>query len=100
MKPDAFFFTQVFTFGQSNLRDLEVIYMNPFDAVLWFFMESFLLPQMSVLSFLWVSVFWWLYLAEFTWWLVEAFFEIFISEDDDDDKKGGSKDDDDDWSKE
>jgi hypothetical protein len=68
--------------------------MDPFDAVLYFTIESFILPQMAVLSFLWVSTFWWLYLAEFTWWIVGVFFEIFISEDDDDeDGKGKDSDD-------
>jgi hypothetical protein len=72
--------------------------MDPFDAVLYFTIESFILPQMAVVSFLWCSVFWWLYLAEFTWWCVEVFFKIFISDDDDDEGKGKGKDDDD-WDK-
>ena len=83
MKPDAFFFTQIFTFGESDLRDLEIIYMNPFDAVLYYVMEYFLLPWMQWGSFTWVMTFWWVYLAEFTWWLVEfswTMLNLFINQ--------------------
>ena len=61
--------------------------MDPFDAVLWFWLESLFLPQTSIVALTWVSIFWWLYLAEFTWTLVELFFVFFVKEDDDDAKK-------------
>merc|ERR1719198_808731 len=67
MKPDAFFFTQFFTLGESDLRDLEIIYMDPFDAVLYFMLEFFLLPLFQPFSFFWVATFWWVYAAELTW---------------------------------
>lgn len=56
--------------------------MDPFDAVLYFTLESFLLPWMSINSAIVFLFFWWLYLAEFTWDIVEWFFDIFIAEDD------------------
>lgn len=91
MKPDAFFFTQVFTLGESNMREMELIYMSPFDAVLWFFVEFFILPERSVVAFLWVSTFWWVYLAGITWSITEAFFGLFDGlfdfDDEDDEEK-------------
>ena len=46
MQPDAFFWSQVFTFGQSDLKDLELIYMSPFDAVTYFILEAVFLPYL------------------------------------------------------
>jgi len=44
IKPEAFFFTQIFTGGESDLRDLELIFMDPFDAVIYFTLEAIFLP--------------------------------------------------------
>ena len=76
MKPEAFFFTQLFTFGESDLRDLEIIFMNPFDAVLYFALEYFLLPIIQPFSFFFVASFWWVYAAELTWFLAETSFAM------------------------
>ena len=76
MKPEAFFFTQIVTFGESDLRDLELIFMDPFDAVIYFTLEFFLLPWIQPFSFLWVTTFWWVYAAEWTWFGVEATYAL------------------------
>lgn len=72
IKPDFFFFTQMVTFGGSDLRDLELIYMDPFDAVVYFTFEFFLLPWIQPISIMWVLTFWWVYAAELTWFALEA----------------------------
>jgi len=82
LKPEAFGWTQLFTWGESNMRDLELIYTDPFDAVIWFWVESLVLPWMSFNSLIWTGTFWWLYAAELFWFGITIFFNIFISEDD------------------
>lgn len=75
VKPDLFFLTQLITGGQSDLRDFELIFMDPYDAVLLFFMEGMLLPFMQLFSFVFVASFWWLYAAELFW----IFYQIVVS---------------------
>ena len=75
VKPDLFFLTQLITGGQSDLRDFELIFMDPYDAVLYFFMEGMLLPFMQLFSFIFVATFWWLYAAELFW----IFYQILVS---------------------
>ena len=78
IKPDMFFWSQLFTWGESDLKDFELIFMNPFDAVLYFTLEFFWLPWMTFDAFVFISLFWWIYAAELIWNLVTASVNLFI----------------------
>lgn len=74
VKPDLFMWSQVFTFGESDLIDFEIIYMTGYEPALYFAIEAIALPFLWAYSFLFVSSFWWLYAAELFWVLGEIFF--------------------------
>merc|ERR1711998_377699 len=61
IQPELFAITQLFTGGESNLSDFELIYMAPDEAVLYFVIEAIALPFMSMNSLMWVACFWWAY---------------------------------------
>jgi len=44
LQSTAFFWTQFFTWGKSDLRDFQLIYMHPAEAGLWFFLEFLVIP--------------------------------------------------------
>ena len=79
IKPDFFFLTQMLTLGHSDLRDLELIFMDPFDAVLYFLAEAFLLPLIQPVAIVWMTLFWWVYYAEFTWMMLVVSYHVIDS---------------------
>lgn len=84
VKPDLFFTTQLLTGGQSDLIDLELIYMTGYEPVLYFLIESMMLPFMQLFSMIWVTFFWWVYGAEVFWFIVKIFFWSAFGRQDDD----------------
>ena len=68
----AFFWTQLFTWGNSSLRDFQLIYMDQFEAGLYFFTEFLFLPITIPFAIIWVCWTWWMYAI----WL---FYEIFMA---------------------
>lgn len=62
-----FFLSQFFSEGESDIRDFTLIYMSAKEAVIYFFVESILLPMMQLNSVAFVTFFWYLYAAEFFW---------------------------------
>jgi hypothetical protein len=44
VQPNWFFLSQVFSLGDSDLSDLTLIYMNPFEGVAYFALEALYLP--------------------------------------------------------
>jgi len=78
VKPDVFFWSQLITNGQSDLKDFELIYMSPTDAIIYFLFESLFLPWMTFNSLTFISVFWYLYAAEITWGTLEFLADFFV----------------------
>ena len=65
-----YFWSQVFTLGNSNLSDFQLIYMNNIEAGIYIFSEVFIIPFLLPGAFLWVVVNWWMYLI---WGMYEIF---------------------------
>ena len=61
---DSFFWTQLFTFGQSDLKDLQFPYMSFSEAITYLVFESLLMPLMQVNALVFITSFWWLYAAD------------------------------------
>jgi hypothetical protein len=40
-EPNLFFLTQIFTFGESDLRDFSIVYMSEFESFLYFTLNTF-----------------------------------------------------------
>ena len=78
IKPEMFFLSQVLSEGESDLMDFEPIYMEPFEASLYFLVASLILPFMQFNSLLFVSFFWYLYAAEMFYMFIEILLKIFI----------------------
>mgnify|MGYP004041108371 CR=1 FL=1 len=55
--PEYFFMCQFFTWGQCDLSETALIYMNKTEAVLWFLFEAFLLPWLIPEAMVWTFVF-------------------------------------------
>ena len=71
LQSTAFFWSQVFTWGNSNLRDFQLIYMTNWEAGLYFFTEFFVMPVTIPFAIFWVCWTWWVYAI----WI---FYEIFL----------------------
>ena len=91
--------TQLFTLGESDLIDLELIYMTGYEPALFFWIESLLLPFMQLPSIIWVSLTWYVYAAEVFWFFAKIFFWAAFADNEDitggitgsdDDKKDGT----------
>ena len=61
VKPDLFLLTQISTLGNTNLRWLELRYMDPEWVVAYFFGAAFALPIMQINSIIVFNFFWWAY---------------------------------------
>ena len=71
MQTTAYFWTQLFTWGGSNLSDFQLIYMTNWEAALYFLTEFFVLPFTVPFAIFWVMWVWWIYAI----WI---FYEIFL----------------------
>lgn len=71
LQTTAYFWTQVFTWGNSNLSDFQLIYMTEWEAALYFATEFLVLPFEVPLAIFWVLWTWWVYAV----WI---FYEIFL----------------------
>ena len=68
-----YFWSQLFTWGKSNLRDFQLIYMTNTEAALYIWAEVLILPFNIPFAILWCIWCWWIYLI----WIV---YEVFIAE--------------------
>lgn len=71
MQTTAYFWSQVFTWGGSNLRDFQLIYMTNWEAGLYFFTEFLVLPIQIPFAIFWVCWTWWMYVI----WII---YEVFL----------------------
>lgn len=76
VQPNWFFISQFFTLGESDLSDLELIYMTPVEGALFFLLESIYLPWQQLPAIVFCMLFWWLYAADFVWFSVD--FLVFV----------------------
>lgn len=77
VQPNWFFLSQIFTLGDSDLADLELIYMTPPEASMYFVLEALYLPWIQLPAMLFCVFFWWLYAAEFVWFFFDFWLFIF-----------------------
>ena len=61
MQSFAFFWTQLFTWGNSDLSDFQLIYMTDFEAGLYFIIEWLFLWIQVPAAGAWVLWWWWAY---------------------------------------
>ena len=71
MQTTAFFWTQAFTWGGSDLRDFQLIYMDKWEAAIYLFSGFFVIPFTVPFAIFWVAWTWWIYVI----WL---FYEVFL----------------------
>ena len=76
VKADYFFASQFLTFGLSDWRDFELLFMTPLEATMYFFTESLLLPFMQLNSMMFFLGFWWIYYYEL-YWVVHVVVAVF-----------------------
>lgn len=56
-----FMFTQLFTWGESDLRDFAIIYMDSTEAFLYMMLNTFWQSMMFVPAMMWFSMTFWIY---------------------------------------
>lgn len=60
-QPMFFFITQLLTWGESDLRDFAVIYMDNVEAFIYFMMNTIVMSMMFPFSVAWFMMTWWIY---------------------------------------
>lgn len=86
-------FTQLFTWGESDLRDFAIIYMDSTETFLYFMINTFWQSMMYIPAMMWFSCTFWIYGLEIMWKVLS----MFIDWDDEwEGRKGRHHDDDDD----
>ena len=83
VKPNMFFLTQMLTLGESDLIDLELIYMTGYEPAIFFFIEWLILPWLQLPAFIWFSLTWYVYAAEVFWFFITIFFWASFADQDD-----------------
>ena len=88
-----FMFTQLFTWGESDLRDFAIIYMDSTEAFLYLMINTFWQSMMYIPAMMWFSCTFWIYGLE----IMFKVFMMFIDWDDDwkEERRGRYHDDDD-----
>jgi len=80
-----FMFTQLFTWGESDLRDFAIIYMDSTEAFLYFMINTVWQSMMYIPAMMWFSCTFWIYGLQMMWKVVM----MFISWDDEWDGRRG-----------
>ena len=75
-----FAISQVLTLGESDLRNLEIIYMSAPESVIYFITEALMIPWMIGPAIVFCSLFWWLYAAEFTYFWMDVIYTSLTME--------------------
>lgn len=61
VEPTLFMLTQLFTWGESDLRDFAIIYMDNVEAFIYFMVTTVWMISDYVPSTIWLGVTWWIY---------------------------------------
>lgn len=93
-EPNLFFLTQIFTWGDSNFRDISVYYMTEVEGAIYFIYNSMYISLVYGFANMHFALFWWIYGIQFIWWLVKELFmeDKYDKDDKKDSKKGGKGD--------
>jgi len=83
-EPNLFFLSQIFTFGESDLRDFSIIYMDNFTAFVYSFINQIDLIASYPYALFHSTLFGPIYLVQLLMWVFKGLF-------DDDDKNGRSR---------
>lgn len=76
-EPALFFMTQLFTWGNSDLRDFAIIYMSTEEAFIYYIINTIWLCMAYLPALAWVAMFWWAYMLE----MCITFFMVILDDD-------------------
>lgn len=66
-EPYLYLLTQLLTWGQSDLRDFAIIYMNNFEAFIYFMINTITMSFMWIPAMLWMCFTFWIYGLQIAW---------------------------------
>ena len=84
VKPVYFFVCQITTWGECDLSDTALIYMNNHEASLWFLYEFIMIPFLVPEAYFWVTSLWWVYALQIFFWIVRRVAGLFFDDSGDD----------------
>jgi hypothetical protein len=69
--PTIFYFSQLFTLGESNISDFALMFQTPGMAWVYYSFNTILIALDYPLAVTIFSLFWWVYLIQFFLWVFE-----------------------------
>ena len=67
--PTMWMWSQMLTLGESNLRDISIIWMPNWLAAVYLLLGSwFIIPSNTVFALWWYGWTWWIYAFQFLFW--------------------------------
>lgn len=66
-EPWFFYATQLFTWGESDLQDFQILFMDNEEAATYFLIQWAILPFQTIYSIVWMEWAWWTYAGLIAW---------------------------------
>ena len=65
--PNLFVLAQIFTLGNADIRDINAMWLTPFETFLLFMYAWYFLQLQQLGAQVWLGWFWWIYLLGGLW---------------------------------